>query len=308
MIAQMNIAGGRWSLMLAALGMSCLNGWASAAPVGPTMPLYAGPAPGSEGATQREVRDVLMGEPRIRNVTRPTITFYPPRSGIGTGAAVIVAPGGGFLMLSIQSEGEQVARWLAAHGITAVLLKYRLAETPADGATFQHQVDELIKSARAGVHPDIDRSIAAQQAAADGLEAVRLVRRQASAHKIDPHRIGVLGFSAGGMVVMRVATQFDAASRPDFAGSIYGSMPEGQSIPDDAPPLFLAVAADDPLLAGASAPIFSAWRAKGLPAELHIFQKGDHGFGMNRHGNSSDHWIDEFYWWLQSQGLLKAVH
>jgi acetyl esterase/lipase len=147
---------------------------------------------------------------------------------------------------------------------------------------------------------EIAKSVGAVQAQEDGLAAIRLVRERARALGIDPHRIGILGFSAGGSVAMNAATAYLADSRPDFVGSVYSALPEGREIPADAPPVFLAVAADDPLLANASAPIFSAWRSLGLSAEIHVFHQAGHGFGMNRKGNSSEHWIDEFYWWMQS--------
>jgi len=289
----------------------CMAGpCAQAAPptAGTVIPLYAGTAPGSEQATQVEVRDRGMDEARVRNVTRPDLTAYLPRPENATGAAVIIAPGGGFLMLSIESEGEQVARWLADRGVAAFVLKYRLNPTPPDTAAFQAQLLKLIQSARdRDVTKSIDQSEGAQQGMADGLQAVKLVRKRAGDFGVDPDRIGFVGFSAGGIVAMNVATAYDADSRPNFVGCVYGALPTGRKVPDDAPPLFLAVAADDPLLAGASAPIFDAWQEKHRPAELHIFQKGGHGFGMKHTGNSSDHWIDEYFWWMQSQGILTTA-
>ena len=98
-----------------------------------------------------------------------------------------------------------------------------------------------------------------------------------------------------------------AASRPDFAASIYGALPGDATVPADAPPLFLAVSADEPLLAGASQPVFAAWRAQKRPAELHVYEKGGHGYGLNKSGATSDHWIDAFYWWLEAGGFIKAM-
>jgi len=274
----------------------------------PVLPLYSGSAPGSEHATQHEIRSPVLGEERVRNVTHPTLTAYLPTDNQATGTAVVIAPGGGFLMLSIQSEGEQVAKWLAARGIAAFVLKYRLNPTPDDGAAFQEQLLELMQSARdQDTAKSVGKTEGAKQAMADGLEAVRLVRQHAAEFGVSPDRIGFLGFSAGGMIAMNLATTYGADSRPNFVGSIYGALPEDHAVPEDAPPLFLAVAADDPLLAGASAPIFTAWRAKNKQAEMHVFQHGGHGFGLKQTGNSSDHWIDEFKWWMQSQGLLKTA-
>ena len=95
------------------------------------IPIYQASAPGSEAATQTESRDLVFGEPRLRNVTHPTLSVYLPRPGVASGAAVIIAPGGGFMMLSVQSEGEQVAHWLMRHGVAAIVLKYRLNEAPS---------------------------------------------------------------------------------------------------------------------------------------------------------------------------------
>jgi len=285
-------------------------GAASAGAIEREVPLYPGKAPGSENATQKESTDFALGEWKVRNVTRPVLVPVLPDPAKALGTAVIVAPGGGFEFLSIESEGFEVAHWLADHGVTAFVLKYRLNPTPADLKVW---TEEMAKRWRemmnrpTGEVRDISSTTGAQQAAADGLAAVRLLREQAARWAIRPNRIGIVGFSAGGFVAMSTATGYDVASRPDFVASIYGGMPAGAGVPADAPPLFLAVAADDPLLAGASAPIFAAWRANKREAELHVFQHGGHGFGMNLGRASSDHWIDEFWWWLQAGGHVKPA-
>jgi len=284
-------------------------GWASqvlagGAP-GVEIPLY----PDSQGAADEEIHEMMRGEPRIRNVTRPTLTVFLPEVAKATGAAAIVAPGGGFMMLSIAREGEQVAHWLNEHGVAAFVLKYRLNTTPADPAAFQVTLQKLIASAMEGSKAlgEIVKTAGAQQAMADGLAAVKEVRRRAREFQVDPHRIGILGFSAGAIVALNAATSYDAQSRPDFAAAIYGALPEGKTVPEDAPPLFLGVSADDPILAHDSAPVFDAWRSQHRSAELHIYHVGGHGFGMRPQGYSSDHWIDELVWWLDSEGLLKVA-
>lgn len=282
-----------------------------AAEAGGALPLYAGAAPGSEKASQVESGDFFLNEWRARNVTRPELIPYLPDAGAANGTAVIVAPGGGFEFLSMQSEGVQVARWLAARGISAFVLKYRINPTPADLATYEADMKQRFAAMAAGRGAPaggIEKTPGGLQGMADGLAAVRRVREQAARWNVAPNRIGIIGFSAGGIVAMNAATKYDAASRPDFAGSIYGALPAGNVVPDDAPPLFLAVSADDPLLAGASQPIFEAWRAKKRAVELHLYEKGGHGYGMNRSGASSDHWIEEFYWWLEAGGLVKSAH
>ena len=247
--------------------------------------LYPGVAPGSEGARQVEVTDGS----RVRNVTTPTLTVFRPRAGAATDAAVIIAPGGGFIRLSMDSEGYAAARRLAARGVTAIVLKYRLDETQAaDGTPVLPR-------------PPPNTSPGAHLAAADGLAAVRFVRAHARAWKIAPNRVGFLGFSAGAFVSMEAALSRDPASRADFAGAIYAPVPPGMSVPAEAPPLFLAVAADDKVVEAASSiSIYQAWRALGRDVELHIFQSGSHGFGMIPHQKTSDHWIDEYLWWLEA--------
>jgi acetyl esterase/lipase len=295
--------------------LAALPAAAAGTPALPTaaeaIPLYAGAAPGSEKARQVESGDFFLNEWRARNVTRPELLPYLPDAGQANGTAVIVAPGGGFEFLSVQSEGVQVARWLAARGITAFVLKYRLNETPADLATYEADLKQrwqVMAQGRGRSADDIAATPGARQAMADGRVAVRRLREQAARWGVAPNRIGIIGFSAGGIVALSVATHYDAASRPDFAASIYGALPAGSSVPADAPPLFLAVSADDPLLAGASQPVFEAWRAQKRPAELHVYEKGGHGYGMNRSGASSDHWIEEFYWWLEAGGPVKDAH
>ena len=141
---------------------------------------------------------------------------------------------------------------------------------------------------------------------ADGLQSVKLVRQRATEWRIAPDRIGIMGFSAGGSVTTGVALEYDADSRPDFAAPIYSAPREDISVPADAPPLFIAVAHDDAFAASASVPLYSAWSAAGRSAELHIYSKGGHGFGMHTQGLPADHWIDHFGDWLQVQGVLDA--
>jgi acetyl esterase/lipase len=115
----------------------------------------------------------------------------------------------------------------------------------------------------------------------------------------------MLGFSAGGILTANLATAADPASRPDFVGVIYGAL--RNPVPKDAPAAFIATAVDDPLLAKAAQPMFDAWRAANRPAELHLYERGGHGFGLVPKGSSSDHWFEEFVWWMEGRGLLKKA-
>lgn len=279
----------------ASLGASALC--AIPADQGEVFSLYPAPPPAPPGPHEPETSDGL----RVRNVTTPTLTVFRPDPAKATGAAVIVAPGGGFAYLSISSEGYEVAKALAAHGITAIVLKYRLNEThpPEGGWPVRGPLDDLPPGMTLlkGPHPDPNTSPAAALAEADGVSAIHFVRAHAADWKIAPNRVGVLGFSAGAHVALALALQPKAQDRPDFVGAIYGAVPSAP-VTSDAPPLFLAVAADDRVVGLASVAVFDAWRAAGRDAELHVFRAGGHGFGKVTQHLTSDHWIDEYLWWL----------
>jgi len=269
------------------------------------IPLWPDGAPGSEGWTQQEQETLApppIGIRLVRNVTQPTLTAYLPDGAAATGAAVIVCPGGAFHFLAIEHEGTQVAQWLNARGVAAFVLRYRLIETPVDEAVLgQHMQQNLTDRDRFRQLMQVLRPLII----ADGLQAVKIVRRRAAEWGVATDRIGIMGFSAGGHLTTGVALNHDADSRPDFAAPIYSSPYENISVPADAPPLFIAVAHDDAFAASASVPLYSAWNAASRSAELHIYSKGGHGFGMNRQGLPSDHWIDHFGDWLQVQGVLE---
>ena len=234
----------------------------------------------------------------VRNVSQPTLSAYFPDPAIATGAAVVVCPGGAYHFLAIEHEGTTVAEWLNRRGIAAFVLKYRLVQT---GSDFPQCVDEHLADAQkmqelvAPLFPVM---------VADGCQAVRLVREHAGEWGLAPEKIGIMGFSAGGMVTLSVAYQYDAPSRPDFAAAIYSAPPMSAPIPEDAPPLFLLCAADDDMASAVSTRFYADWRSAGHPVELHIYSKGGHGFGMNKLGLPSDTWIERFEEWLQAQGFV----
>ena len=272
----------------------------------PIIPLWPDGAPGSEGWAQQEQETLApppIGIRVVRNVTQPTLTAFLPDRAAAPGAAVIVCPGGAFHFLAIEHEGTQVARWLNARGVAAFVLRYRLIETPVDDDILSQQMHQNLT--------DRDRFGQLMQGLrpliiADGLQAVKLVRRRAAEWGVASDRAGILGFSAGGYVTTGVALEYDADSRPDFAAPICSSPYEGISVPADAPPLFIAAAHDDAFAASASVPLYSAWSTAGRSAELHIYSKGGHGFGMRKQGLPADHWIDHFGDWLQVQGVLES--
>lgn len=265
------------------------------------VPVWPGAAPGSEDWTQEEVeyRNGWDHKRMVRNIVRPTLFAYLPDPSKAVGTAVIICPGGAFRFLSWESEGTEVAEWLRARGVAAFVLRYRLKHT---GATPDQVLDSVVEAKGRAVAspPKID-----ELAIADGRQAVKLVRRRAAEWGIAPDRIGLMGFSAGGVVTMGVVNGHDAESRPDFAAPIYGGgRPKGTKVPADAPPLFILCASDDDYAATASARLYSDWKNAGVPAELHIFSKGGHGFGMNKRGLPVDGWIERLGDWLRSQGLL----
>lgn len=229
----------------------------------------------------------------VRNVSQPTLTTFLPDPSIATGTGVVVCPGGGFHFLMVDKEGSEVAHWLTARGIAAFVLKYRLVPTPDDDAAFTEQVSNL--SARRAQMEEVRPACVA-----DGLQAVRRVRADAERWNLRPDRIGILGFSAGGAVAAGAATEYDADSRPAFAAPIYAVW-QGTTVPADVPPVFLAAATDDAMVdVDHTLRLYAAWRAVGRPAELHLYARGGHGFGMLQQGLPSDHWIDRFWEWLQT--------
>jgi len=257
----------------------------------PTVNIWPGVAPGSERWTHQEriVENTPLGT-IIFNVVTPTLTAYLPDRAKATGTGVIIAPGGAFVALAVDLEGNSLARWLQERGIAAFVLKYRLVERRGEGI------------------PQMDMDTAGRYGIADGIQALKVVRERAAEWGVAPGRLGMLGFSAGAMVTSAALLQEDAAARPDFAAMIYGG-PFGKMppIPAELPPMFLAWAQDDQLALGFIERFHDALKAAGHKPEVHIYAAGGHGFGMRAQGTSSDHWIDAFHHWLEAQGLTAAA-
>ncbi len=268
------------------------------------IPLYSGAVPGSAGESYREKAyfSKTWNTEVISNVTQPTLTLYRPAEGAGNGTAVVICPGGGFMALSINSEGIDVAKWLAARGVTAFVLKYRLAHTGDDATQEFATLFEDKKKFQAILAKVVPLSIA------DGTAAVVYVRQHASDWGISPDRVGIVGFSAGGTVAAAAGLRYAPGGRPAFVAPIYAaaSMLKNRPVPADAPPLFLVAATDDQLgLAADSIGLYEQWTAAHKSAELHMYAKGGHGFGMRKQGLPSDQWIDRFADWLAWQGWLR---
>ena len=261
--------------------------------------LGTGPLP---GATATESWHRQYGSRFARNVTVATLTPFLPDPGKASGAAIIVAPGGGFRTLSMDNEGYDVARALAAKGIAAFVIKYRLNQTPADMAGFEKSMAEMFAGAARNPLPAANRAamnLAPQLE--DSKAAFRLIRSRAAQWHVDPDRIGMIGFSAGAMLTMATALSTDA--KPAFVGNIYGPL-GSMTVPADAPPMFAGIAADDPLFGNRDFKLIDDWRAARRPVEFHLFEQGGHGFGMYPKKTTSTGWFDAFVRWLDMHGWL----
>ena len=282
-----------------------------------TIPLWQGEPPGSETWTQKEVHYLNdQKQQMVRNVVIPTLTIYLPDSASANGTSVVVAPGGGFRFLSWQTEGTEVADYLVAHGITVFVLKYRLMNTGATPEEFQKAILALFMEISAAAKPEnrgktegnilsnAEMKKVFDLAQEDGRQAIRLVRNHAIEWGIKPDHIGIMGFSAGGMVTLGTTLKYDKESRPDFAGAIYAPWTDGV-VSSDAPPVFLLAAGDDNLASPGTIQTYDKWKAAGKDAELHIYSKGGHGFGMQKKGLPIDSWPDRFLDWMKTHGLIQ---
>jgi endo-1,4-beta-xylanase len=280
----------------------CVTIWfaaaiASAADEPQEILLWPAGAPGSEGKTAAEKVEVTAsGERNITSVHKPSITPYLPADGKGTGAAVLVIPGGGHRMLCMDHEGANAARLLAEHGVAAFVLKYRLARE--QGSTYTIR----------------------EHALADAERAMRLIRSRAAEWKLDPNKVGAMGFSAGGELValasMRsgdgsssAADTIDAqSSRPSFQALIYPGR-SGDIQPDkSAPPAFLACSTNDRRdISEGLAEAYLRFKRAGASAELHMYATGGHGFGVrSRNTGAIGGWTDRFLEWMESKKFTTA--
>jgi len=263
------------------------------------LPLWPSGAPGSEGQTDAEIVEPPNQEHdylRLSNVHNPSLTVFLAPPDKATGAAMIVAPGGGHQILAMDIEGYHVAEFLNSIGVAAFVLKYRLGR--AKGSPYKPEVHAL----------------------ADGLRAVRLVRHRAEEWGVDAARIGMMGFSAGAHVTQMTCTGFDAgdpaaaapverrSSRPDFPGLSYGGgWPRIPTYNAQTPPTFLLGADDDPIITDRLPKLYLALKKAGVSAELHIYASGGHGFGIRKppapHPSAAT-WQLRLADWLADRGLL----
>jgi acetyl esterase/lipase len=259
---------------------------------------------GPEADTSTATSDKIAGRPLVRlgNVSLPTLTLFAPK-GKNTGAAVVVFPGGAYKILAIDLEGTEVCDWLTSKGITCVVLKYRVPDT--------------------GPYPKSDEALQ------DAQRAVGMVRAHAAEWKIDPKRVGVLGFSAGGHLAAAVSTHYetrlyprvdaadDLSCRPDFAVVVYPgylaleekgfAFDADTPVTKDTPPTFLVQAEDDPVHVENATVYFQALKAAGVPAELHVYAQGGHGYGLRRTQLPVTGWPNRVDEWLATIGVVSSV-
>jgi acetyl esterase/lipase len=279
--------------------------------------LWPGKAPDEAGdvgpetvrmSPQLTKKDVEVTESTrlVTNVSKPTITIYRPAKDRDTGAAVLICPGGGYWNLYWQLEGEEVAAWLNAHGLTGILLKYRVPRRPDD-----------------------TKGEPARRPLQDAQRAVSLVRSKAGEWGIDPKRIGMIGFSAGGHLAVATATSFEkrtyeavddidkVSCRPDFAIAAYSGylkakdrdeLAPGLRVPAGTPPIFLAHGGADIISdPGHSVVMYLALRRAGVPAELHVYAGAAHDFAVRKVDHPCSGWTDSCLDWMGSQGFLKPA-
>jgi acetyl esterase/lipase len=281
---------------------------ASAAEKPLTVDLWPDKPPGDkEDVGEEKVTESKPGEKpvkRVTNVSRPTLTVFKPATEKDTGAAVVIAPGGGYNILAWDLEGEEVADWLNSLGVTGVVLKYRVPR-----------------------RPDTPKDAPPPQALMDAQRALSLTRSKAKEWGIDPKRIGMLGFSAGGHLTAWASTNFDkraydavddvdkVSCRPDFAVLVYPAYllvkDKDELAPDirvgrDTPPIFFAHAGDDGVRPENSIVMYEALKKAGVRAELHVYAAGGHGFGLRPSDKPCSTWPQRCGEWLKAQGVLKA--
>ena len=279
--------------------------------------LWPSEAPGSEQWSIAEATTRSpSGDRVITNVSDPTLTVFLPDASLATGAAAVIAPGGALRALAFDNEGVKLAEWLNERGIAGFVLKYRtlqqdpsaprgpLPGMPAPGAGARQEL--VIVNGNANPAPD-DAALGKvlELAVADAQAALRLVRSRADEWHVDPQRVGIIGFSAGGGVAVGTALAAKSAASPDFIVSVYGPSLQDVDVPAHAPPLFIAVGATHFNVTNGCLALFSAWKAAGKPAEIHVYDGISAGFGMTKRGHPVDGWTDRLYEWLVARELTR---
>lgn len=258
---------------------------------------------GWPGLVEQQVSEISQYEGEaLFNVTVPTLTAFLPEGKRENQTAVLVVPGGGFRQVSIHGEGTRVAHWLAQKGIAAFVLKYRTVQLPGPHYNLMMRM------------ADFPMEVAAQPAMQDAHAAMAYIRKHAEKFKIDPQKLAAIGFSAGAHVVAHLGLDGDVNKRPALVAPIYGapfdtrlpSIPEKKS-KAALPPMFLVMSQDDRVVGDDVRRFYQALLAKGYQPEAHFYRDGNHGFGMRVQGTTSDHFMQAFYWWLESFGFTEKA-
>ena len=289
----------KWArnLALAVLGALALP--ASGIAQGPPMQIKVAPLPVADRPSialstadaASEQWEGMWGQIMVRNTVAPSLYPVRPRAGHGNGKAVIVVPGGGYRFVSIDSEGFRVADQLAAQGYTAFVLKYRTVPTPRDIPAYMADLASVFGNIGKDDLPDY------QPAIDDLAAAIAYVHANAETLGIDPKEIGAIGFSAGARSVIRIVESKDEAKLLAHAALIYPPMLKSvQGGPR--PPMFMAIAVDDPLFVQGGLGMVNAWLADSQKLEFHLYSGGNHGFGMRPMGTTSDDWFNQYVLWL----------
>ena len=238
----------------------------------------------------------------VRNVRVPTLIPYLPDAKDSNGAAIIIAPGGAFLHHTFGSGGYEAAEWFKSQGFATFILKYRVEDTPREEADYQAYVAEKMAGYRAGGLSGNYAPATPDYAYEDVNAAVRLVRARAKEFHVAPHKIGIVGFSAGALMAVYNAECADVESKADFIGSIYGQLVM-REMPDKLPPMFAAMSSDDELSGQSGFEIIQAWQKRGI-VELHLYGQGGHNFGMGHEPFTNYLWPTEFMAWLRMLGII----
>lgn len=249
------------------------------------------------------------GDPMARNISTATLTPFLPEPGKANGAAVIVAPGGGFRWLSMGNEGWEVAEALAKQGIAAFVLKYRLHPTPESLEDFKAWMNRprpapaVSSDTSQGETPPRPQQRDLSDQLEDAEAAYDMILKRAEEWGVDTDRIGMIGFSAGAGLTMH-STLNSQTMDLAFIGPIYGGMGPVE-VPENAPPMFNVIATDDFLFRG-QFDVIDSWYKAGIPVEFHLYQNGGHGFGLGNPNRTSNRWFDAFIHWLEVNSFLTA--
>lgn len=252
------------------------------------------------GDNEQVMVDKKTGNRTVFNINKPSLTIYKPAAEKSNGIAMIVCPGGAFHVLDIDNEGYNVAKILVEHGYTAILLKYRLLvldpKNPFAG---------MEEAAKDNAKLDAKMAPAIPGAIADAKATIKYVKANAASLAVDPAKVGMIGFSAGGTLAAAIGFESDEQYKPAFFATLYPYLDifDKNLVPKDAAPLFIAVAADDDYGFDAnSLKLYQKWKIAGASSELHVYAKGRHGFGTKKQNLPVDNWIDRFAEWLDFIG------